>query len=240
MKKIPIWAAVILALVAFASGFYLANNLNRDEINKLRSQAASPEQPTQNSVQNFELTPQEIEQKLSDARENAQNFAFQKNLGISLYRYGTLRNSPDIIEKSLEPLQRSNSLDPNDYDVIVALGNANFDLGFFKKENKYLQKSREFYQLALSKRPDDADVLCDLGLTFYLEQPPDYERAVSEIEKSLKISPKNERSLQAIIEILRRQGKDAEQYIERLRQVNPSNPILGALTNSPASNSANN
>lgn len=225
-------AAVICLVVGFAGGFVLANFLNRSEISRLeaeaKSRAAAPAGP--NGQQGALLTDDEINAKLKEAEQNADNFAFQKALGLGLYRYGTLRNDTSIIERAIPVLERANSLNPDDYDVIVGLGNAWFDVGYLNKENPPLEKAREFYRKALEKRPGDVDVRTDLGLTYFLYQPPDRNAAIAEFRRSLSESPKHERTLQAMIETLRADGKDASEFIERLRAVNPKNTLLSEQT----------
>jgi tetratricopeptide (TPR) repeat protein len=224
---------VICLVVGFAGGFVLANFLNRSEISRLeaeaKSRAAAPA-GQQTGQQGSLLTDEEINAKLKEAEQNADNFAFQKALGLGLYRYGTLRNDTSVIERAIPVLERANSLNPDDYDVIVGLGNAWFDVGYLNKENPPLEKAREFYRKALEKRPGDVDVRTDLGLTYFLYQPPDRNAAIAEFRRSLSESPKHERTLQAMIETLRADGKDASEFIERLRAVNPKNTLLSEQT----------
>ncbi|MER3630894.1 MAG: hypothetical protein C4325_00900 [Blastocatellia bacterium] len=224
--------AAVCLVAGFAGGFVLANFLNRSEINRLQAEAKSRsagQGNPQTSQQGDLLTNEEIDAKLKEAEQNADNFAFQKGLGLGLYRYGTLKNDTSIIERAIPVLERANSLDPDDYDVIVGLGNAWFDIGYLKKENLPLEKAREFYRKALAKRPADVDVRTDLGLTYFLYQPPDRNAAIEHFRRSLSESPKHERTLQAMIETLRADGKNASEFEERLRAINPKNPLLSKI-----------
>ncbi len=89
--------------------------------------------------------------------------------------------------------------------------------------------------LSPGQRPNDADATTDLGLTYFLMNPPDLGAAEIEFQKSLKINPKHEKTLQAIIQILTTQDKKVEagKYLARLKEVNPNNRILSEKT--PAS-----
>jgi hypothetical protein len=49
--------------------------------------------------------------------------------------------------------------------------------------------------------------MTDLGLTYFLQTPPDYENAVAEFKKSLDKNPKHEKALQYIVQALARQNK---------------------------------
>jgi len=94
-----------------------------------------------------------------------------------------------------------------------------------------LQKAREFYRTALEQRPDDADVRTDLGLTYFLTNPPENDVAIGEFQKSLQINPKHEKTLQATAQLLLSQNKteEAEKYIVRLKDVNSNNQFLPEL-----------
>lgn len=237
MNRNSILIAAVSLILGFAAGFLLANSLNRNEINRLMSEAKSgPANSSSQATgqQGALLSDEEINAKLKEAEQNPENFAFQKGLGLGLYRYGTLRNDTSIIERAIPVLERANALNPDDYDVIVGLGNAYFDLGYLNKENAPLEKARVYYLKALDKRPNDVDVRTDLGLTFFLYQPPDRNTAIAEFRRSLAESPRHERTLQAMIETLRADGKDASEYMERLKAVNPNNPLISA--GNPASN----
>jgi tetratricopeptide (TPR) repeat protein len=110
--------------------------------------------------------------------------------------------------------------------VIVGLGNSYYDIGYFGKDNGGFARSREFYNKALAKRPDDIEVRTDLGLTYFLQDPPDYDTAISEFEKSLAINPKHEKTLSFAALALKNQKKDPAKYSDVLRTVNPNSPTL--------------
>lgn len=225
----------VVGLAAFVGGFLLANTLNRSEIDQMRADLESEKAKanTQNESQaGLNLTSAEIEAKLAESDTNPQNFNFQKGLGIALYRYGAMKQDVSIIEKAIKPLQRANQIDGSDNDVLVALGNSYFDIGYFKKENEPFQKSREFYTKALNSRPKDVELRTDLGLTYFLQQPPDIERAAAEFERSLTDDPNHEKTLQFYAQTLVKLGNlaKANEIIERLKNVNPQSPSIVELT----------
>lgn len=229
MKQISIWVTILAVIAAFAGGFWLANYLNRFEISSLRSsgeQSRSALEETSKSTQELTLSNEEIDTKLREAEQNAENFSFQKGLGLGLYRYGAMKQDKTIIERSVPVLERANLLDPNDVDVLVGLGNAYFDIGYFGKENKSLETARTYYTNALAKRPGDVEIRTDLGLTYFLQQPPKYNEALAEFERSLAIDPKHEKTLDFTIRSLSGLGKDNKDYVERLRAINPNSAVL--------------
>ena len=224
--------SALVGLVAFVGGFLLANSLNRSETERLRSELeAAKSAPGSESRSDVSLSEDEIQAKVVEAEGNPQNFQFQKGLGIALYRYGAMKQNASVIERAIPILERASRLDPKDADVLTALGNAHFDIGYFNKDNDALGRSRTAYEAALRARPDDVGLITDLGLTYYLRQPPDLERAAAEFERSLAKDPKHERTLQFYIQTLVKQNKNekASEQLSKLREINPQNSSIGEL-----------
>lgn len=226
MRSSTVWIAIIAGIVCFVAGFSFANYLNRSDLNSLRGENERLKLNQGSDSAQFTLSNEEIDAKLVEAQQNSGNFGFQKSLGLSLYRYGAIKQDKAIIEKALPVLVRAYGLDENDYDVIVGLGNAYYDIGYFGKDNAAFERSRELYKRALSKRPDDIEVRTDLGLTYFLHDPPDYDAAIAEFEKSLAINPKHEKTLSFASLALKNQNKDASKYSNVLRTINPNSPTL--------------
>ena len=234
MKKVSILVTLVAVVAAFAGGFSFANYLNRGQMTGVQNvTSVSKTADGQTSQQQDVLSEAEIDEKLKESESNASSFAFQKGLGLGLYRYGAVRQDKAIIEKSIPVLERANSLNPDDFDVLVGLGNAHFDVGYFAKDNASFDKSRTYYTKALDKRPGDVEVRTDVALTYFLMTPPEHVSAVREFEKSLAIDPKHEKSLGFLIQSLDALGKDATKYRSTLQSINPQNPNL-----QPAANTA--
>lgn len=225
-----LWLIAVLALtIGLIGGFFLANSLNRSELNTLR---AENEQLKANATKPAgELSDEEIRQKIAEADQKSQDFNFQKDLGIALYRYATLQKRFDLLTDVERILTRANALNPKDFDVLVVLGNTIFDIAYGNKDNEKFARAREIYQTALIQKPEDIDVQTDLALTYFFTNPPDLERSSEELNKSLKKDPNHERTLQFVAQVYIKQNKkaEAEQTLEKIRQINPGNPQIPDL-----------
>ncbi len=239
MNKKLFWLSLIGVLASFAGGFLLANSLNRKEISTLQSEnetlKKNQAEPIDES-EDFTLGDDEIKQKIAEADLNPQNVAFQKNLGLALYNYASMKKNAELLGEVLRLITRVYNDNPNDYEAIVTLGNINFDIGYFRENNENLQKAREFYLKALAIKPDDVEIRTDLGLTYLLANPPEDEQAIENFEKSLKTNPKHEKTLQVMIQALLNEKKrnEAEKFITRLKEINPNNQILSELDSTSA------
>jgi len=230
MQSKHILITVLVGILGLAVGFMLANKLNRAEFERLRP-AGDAANTSTNSRSDADLSDEEINAKLEEAAASPDDLKFQKGLGVSLYRFGTMKRDAELIEKALIPLNRANALDPKDNEIISILGNAYFDLGYFKTDNASLERSRPYYEDLLNKRPDDVETRTDLGLSYFLTDPPDLEHAAREFELALAKDPKHEKALQFYIQTLAKQNKKekARQELAKLRAANPKNPALTEL-----------
>jgi tetratricopeptide (TPR) repeat protein len=117
--------------------------------------------------------------------------------------------------------EAANKLKPGEIEAIIKAGNAYFD------GEKY-EQAEKFYLQALEKNPKDINVRTDLGLTFYLREPRDIERAIKEYKASLAIDPNHEVTLQNLALAYRDKGDTANlnETLEKIRKINPDNPVL--------------
>lgn len=241
MKSKSIWISIIAVIISFIGGFILANAFNRNELDELRAEnsrlKSAPEKSAQNQSE-LALTEEEIRQRIAEADQNPDDFTYQKNLGLALYRYAAMKQDANLLTQIEKILRRANRLNDKDYDVIIALGNLQFDLGYIKKNNENFAAAREFYATALGQNANDVNVRTDLALTYFLQNPPDNARAVEEFKKSLQINPKHEKSLlfiaQALLQIGDKTG--AESYLGKLKEVNANAPTLDELQTQTAQN----
>ncbi|MDT7780869.1 MAG: hypothetical protein QOC99_3381 [Acidobacteriota bacterium] len=127
-------------------------------------------------------------------------------------------------DEAIEFLKRAHELRQDDYGVIIELGNVNFDAAHY-------QEAGEWYGLALSKNPSDIDARSNYAVTFLLREPPDVERAISELRHSLQLNPQHEYTLQSISDAFIRKGDaaQAQAALANLERVNPGNPALPRL-----------
>ncbi len=236
MNQRTILIAVAACFVGFVVGFMFANSLNRNQL----TAAAPVAQPgtvaapvSETGPAQAVLTPEEIKAKVEEADNNPANFGYQKSLGLSLYRYASLKQDANLLPDAIRIMQRAQDLDPADRDLQIGLGNAHFDVGYFNKDNSAFERARGFYNKALTRVPSDVDVRTDLALTYFLNDPPDYERAAAEFEKGLEINPKHERSMQFLIQTYVKQNNagKAAGVLGKLKAANPSNPAIPELTN---------
>lgn len=219
MNKDNILFAIIGLLAGLIIGFVVTNNYNRSVLTT-QTASTSPNSPMmgqQSAPQNMNAAMPGVSEALEKADKDPNDFDAQIKAGEM---FGRIQN----FDKAITYFERANKVKPDDYQTIVILGNLNFDA------NK-LDKAAEWYEKALAKKKDDVGVRTDYGLTFFLRQPKDIERAIKEYQTALSIDPNHEMTLQNLA-VAYSEKKDAgalKDTLAKLEKVNPQNKVIQKL-----------
>lgn len=230
MKKVSIIITIIAVIASFLGGFLVANSFNRKELNDLRSEIADL-QKNQKDDSDKTLSADEIQARIAEADKNPDNIEFQKNLAFALYAYANTKQDANLLPDILRILRRVYAKDEKNIEVVRTLGNLLFDIGQSKSDNANLAESREFYQKALLIKPKDVEIQTDLATTYLLETPPNTEKAMAELQKSLQLNAKDEKTLQTVVQInlMQNKLKEAENSLAKLKEANPENKSIKVL-----------
>ena len=225
MTKDNIMFAIIGVLLGVIVGYVFATNINQREearrapesrtIGELAEGSELPE----NHPPISETAASSSETALIEkAQAEPGNFDAQMQAAALHYRNRRFN-------EAIEFLVRANTLRPDSYETIVALGNTNFDAGRYEIAEKW-------YTAALVKKPQDVNVRTDLGLTFMVREPgQDIDRAILEFRRALEIEPRHEQTLQNLVVALTKKGSltEADAMLKKLSEVNPGNQSLEKL-----------
>ncbi|HEX8774921.1 MAG TPA: tetratricopeptide repeat protein [Pyrinomonadaceae bacterium] len=228
MNKENVLFSIIGLLLGCIIGFIFANSVNQRGVAPASTAATEgsrqnsnlpPDHPVvpSNAVADQEGMQAQVTEQIQQARNDPNNFDAQVKAADLYYQIHRF-------DQAIEFLLKANQLRPDDYGTIVKLGNSNFETGNYETAEKW-------YTAALLKNPEDINVRTDLGLTFFLRDPPDYERAIREYRGSLQRDPRHEQSLQNMVVALTRTGnaREAEETLARLQEVNPTNEAISKL-----------
>jgi cytochrome c-type biogenesis protein CcmH/NrfG len=126
--------------------------------------------------------------------------------------------SPEMLAKAAEPLLAQLKTNPDNFNVLVQLGNLYYD-------GQNFPQAIDYYEKALKVQPNNPDVRTDLGTSYWYNGDPD--KALANFQKSLAIRPNHAGTL-FNVGIVEWQGKkDPKAAIvawEKLLQTNPDYP----------------
>ena len=232
MNKENVLFGVIGLLLGCIVGFLFANNLNQSEA-QIASIPQAPISAMSNPAQqNQNLPPDhpqvggaasqqpsgepmpQVTEALKNAESKPEDFKAQADVGDLYYQIQRFDEAAKFYERAVK-------IRPDSVETLVKAGNAQFDAENYEAAEKW-------YTAALAKNPNDVNVRTDLGLSFYLRNPPDVDRAIKEYKISLEKSPNHELSLQNLVVALREKGDTgaAQEAIDKLTKINPNNPLL--------------
>jgi len=162
------------------------------------------------------------------AEQNPQDYEAQMTGADLLYQGQCFDDAAKFYEAAAK-------LKPNEKEPIVKLGDAYFDAAETASENgdqatanTKFPIAEKWYTQALAKDPKDINVRTDLGLTFFLREPKQIDKAIENYTASLAIDPKHEVTLQNLA-IAYNEKKDTANYqktLDQLKAVNPNNPMF--------------
>jgi tetratricopeptide (TPR) repeat protein len=239
--------AVIGLLAGLIIGFFVANTLNRREVDaarsellRLRAKESTGNREANNEASQSALTDDEIRNAIATADARPDDFFLQRKLGLYLYLYSAQTPNAFYLEDVVRLLKRAEAQNAKDYEVIVGLANVLFDIGQANDPRRFAE-ARSYYLKALEIKPDDANTRTDLGLTYYLGQPSEPQRAIIEYRRSLMIDPRHELTLQNLATALISTGQkdEAQRRIDELSNLNPQHPALPGLRTQLAQSKVN-
>jgi tetratricopeptide (TPR) repeat protein len=220
MKKQNYLFGIIGLIAGLAMGYVGADYLNRQAPGATENVAATaegelpPGHPPSNPGGGEGASAGPAMDEIQQARNAPNDFDLQMKAAGLFKQIGRS-------EGALEFYERARKVKPEDPDLLITLGNANFDL-------KRYAEAEKWYRLALKARPNDALIQMDLGSTFYLREPRDLEQAISFYRAALKADPRHEKSLQNLTRALLDKGEKAAagQTLAQLEAVNPGNKAI--------------
>lgn len=226
MNRENILFAAVGLLLGYLIAFHLVVYINQNQAapravagDAAQADGLPPDHPslTGDGAQGGQRAQSSVEHATKDARQDPKNFDAQVEAGTASLEAGQAEDAIDFFSKA-------NQLRPGDYDTIVKLGNANF-------EARRYEVAERWYTQALQKKPDDAGVRSDLGLTFFLRDPPQPDRAVAEFRRALQYDPNHVPTLHNLTLALAKTGDvaGAEATLARLEKINPQNDDLAPL-----------
>jgi tetratricopeptide (TPR) repeat protein len=222
MKKDNILFGVAGLAIGLFVGFWFANSVNQT------GAAPAPTATTANSdmpaghpeigqMPGGGATQPAIQETIDAAKSSPGDFNAQMKAAVVYYQIGRF-------DEAIDFLKIANKLKPADREAIVALGNANFDA------EKY-DEAEKWYTAALAKKSDDVSVRTDLGLLFVFRDPPNYDRAIQEFNRSLALDPNHIQTLQnlTVAYTKKNDAAKATATLTKLESVDPQNAAIKQL-----------
>lgn len=224
MNKDNILFGVVGLLAGLIIGFMFANSVNKQAVIPVAAEMKTnsnmppghPEIPAGGSTTGGGMQPA-VQAAIEAAKQSPNDFDAQMKAAEAYYQI-------ERFDEAISYLKKANQLKPEDREVVVHLGNANFDANNYDEAEKW-------YTAALVKKADDVNVRTDLGLTFVFREPPNYDRAIQEFSKSLETDPNHIQTLQNLTVAYTKKGDavKAKATLTKLQNVDTGNTAIAKL-----------
>jgi tetratricopeptide (TPR) repeat protein len=226
MNKENVLFGIIGLLAGLIIGFFFANSVNQSAMTAASaamqqtsgapSGSLPPGHPNVPGNNAGGMTP-EVQAAIDKAHQNPNDYEAQMKAAEMFYKI-------QRFDGAIEFLTQANKLQPDNFEVMTDLGNANFDT------DKY-EEAEKWYTAALAKKPDEADVRTDLGLTFIFREKPNYDRAIEEFKQVLSSNPSHVQALQNLTVAYTKKPDptNPKATLAKLEEVDPSNKAITQL-----------
>jgi tetratricopeptide (TPR) repeat protein len=231
MNKDNILFGIVGLLAGLIIGFMFANSVNKGALASTAMPATAqtgnlppghPDVPPGSATgstgqSQMGATAPQVQAAIEKAKAEPTNFDAQVKAAELYYQI-------QRFDGAIEFLKKANELQPENYDVLVQLGNANFDSDLYEVAEKW-------YEAALVKKPDQAEVRTDYGLTFMFRDKPDYDRAINEFNRAISADPNQVQAIQNLTVAYTKKGDAAraKASLEKLTRLDPSNTAIAKL-----------
>jgi Flp pilus assembly protein TadD len=125
--------------------------------------------------------------------------------------------------QAIQELKAYVEKNPNDAKAVLQLANLNYDIRNWKR-------AQELYHHYLELKPNDPDVLTDLGITYRYTQ--DFDKSLQQFQQAQKAAPDHWQAYYNEIVVLAFDLKKFDQATEilaKLQQMQPGNPDVAKL-----------
>lgn len=236
MTKDGLLFGIVGLLIGSIIGFMFANSVNRSAptgnaqtqvVANGQNPAFPPghppiggEQVAPGNSQSGGMMP-EIAESIEKAKQEPNNFEAQMTAGDLYYQISRFEDAIRFFEAAAKAK-------PQDKEPHIKLGNSYYET------RRYADAERA-YAKAIEIDPKDVNVRSDFGLTFFLREPPDLDRAIKEFQAALAINANSEIALQNLAMAYSDKGDKTklDQTLEKLQKINPNNPALERLKADP-------
>ncbi len=112
---------------------------------------------------------------------------------------------------------------PEDADAVLQLANLNFDI-------RNWMRAEELYRQYLQLRPEDANVMTDLGITY--RESKKFPEALAQFDQAQKLSPGHWQAYYNEVVVLAfdlKRYEDADRVMAELQKLQPGNPDVAKL-----------
>jgi tetratricopeptide (TPR) repeat protein len=205
----------VALILAFFASFLWTKSVNRNGVAAPSTQTASAAGPAAGGGEAPMMA--NVQATIKKARDNPGDAQAQIDAAKMEYQINRIKEAIDY-------LKQANKDEPNDLNTTAIIASLYFD-------QKDFANAEDWYKRALQIKPDEPELLTELGATFIERNPPDPDKAIGSIQLALKINAKDTHALAHLTEayLLKKDAKSAEDALGRIKDADPGNKMIATL-----------
>jgi tetratricopeptide (TPR) repeat protein len=213
-KKIMVGSAGLV--LGFIVSFLATREINRSGAGAVGAVASSPTVSTGGE----QAMMGQVRETIERAKNNPNDFSAQIAAARVYDQIGRTGETVEFLKRAYE----INPTEANKLNIPPYIAQYYFD------QKNYVE-AEAWFRRALEGKPDDPDLLTEIGATFIERQPPDPDKAIQYIQSALKINPKDSHALRHLVEayLRKKDARMAEEALNRLKEAEPNNQAISAL-----------
>jgi tetratricopeptide (TPR) repeat protein len=168
----------------------------------------------------------QVQQIIEKAKSNPKDFQAQIDAAGVYYQSGKEAETVDYLKKAYE-------LKPQEFKTNQQLLGALPLIATYYADQKQYDEADTWFRRSMEIEPTNDAIRVELASSYIQRQPPQPDKAIQELQTALKANPKDGHALGHLVEAyaVKKDAAGAEEAINRLREVEPSNKRLAALQN---------
>lgn len=212
----------MVALIGLALGF-IVSFVWTQRINQSQAGVAAPSSSPPGSTPgagNQQAMMGQVAQVIEKAKGSPTDFQAQVEAARVFNQIGRQAETVDYLKKAY-------AIDAAKFEALKAAG----FMGQYYFDQKDYAEAETWFNRAIKAEPNDAELYVALAETYVQREPPQPDKAVTQIQQALKINPKNGHALGHLIEAyaLKKDARSAEDTLTRLKEAEPSNDRISKL-----------
>jgi tetratricopeptide (TPR) repeat protein len=162
----------------------------------------------------------DVAQTIEKAKNNPKDYEAQvaaARVYYQIQRFG----------EAVEYLEKAYAINPTEIAKQGALG----FIGQYYFDQKKYEDAEKWLNKAIEAEPSDPEARIILAETFIKREPPQPDKAIQELQRATKVDPKSAHAYGHLVEAyaLKKDAKAAEDALNKLKELEPTNSRISAL-----------
>ena len=209
-------------VLGFILSFFITQSLNRSVAVTGAQPSASGGRGAQPSGPSQQAMMASVRETIEKAKNNPNDFEAQVNAARQYVQINEADKAIDYLKRAFE----INAAEAGNLGIPPFIGQ------YYFQEKNYIE-SEKWFREALESEKDKGPVYVEIGSTYILRNPPDPDKAITNLQAALELNPKDGHALGHLVEayLLKKEAGDAENTLNRLKGAEPGNKRISLYQN---------